>query len=270
MPTRRCQRLTSKPPFCTKPVLMRKLSFLSLALVIALSAGVPTSGRAQTYTLITNQAAFNLAANYPTAFTFQGYTPGTGETGYAAGPLSVDGVTFTDPTHQNLAVFSPSYLSEADFTTDYLVGGGSTITITLPPGTTAFGAHFASYVNSGTHDLLALTINGAATTPATVQIAGYASSTSTFAGVVSSTPFTTVVITDESNNAIAIDNVQVAPEPSTWALLGVGIAGLGLTLRRRPARVSFSDSRRCITRNHPPTFRPLRNVAKLSTSFHSL
>ena len=114
MPTRRCQRLTSEPPFCTKPILMRKLSFLSLALVIALSAGVPTSGRAQTYTLITSQAAFNLAANYPTAFTFQGYeTSGTGETGYGAGPLSVDGVIFTDPTHQNLAVFSPSYLERS-------------------------------------------------------------------------------------------------------------------------------------------------------------
>ncbi len=37
-------------------------------------------------------------------------------------------------------------------------------------------------------------------------------------------------------NADALTVTSAVPEPSTWALRGLGVAGLGLTLRRRAAR----------------------------------
>jgi len=33
----------------------------------------------------------------------------------------------------------------------------------------------------------------------------------------------------------ALDNLVTVPEPGTWALLGLGLAGLGVFSRRRPA-----------------------------------
>ena len=42
-----------------------------------------------------------------------------------------------------------------------------------------------------------------------------------------------------TNGVFGVATTTVVPEPSTWALLGVGTAGLGVvTLRRRVARAS--------------------------------
>ena len=49
--------------------------------------------------------------------------------------------------------------------------------------------------------------------------------------------FQTFVVDNSANRLDAVDGVSVAPEPGTWALLGLGAGLLGLTLRRRAARM---------------------------------
>ena len=66
--------------------------------------------------------------------------------------------------------------------------------------------------------------------------AGSYTSVNTFAAPVSSNGSYVTYITSASGTVLSGGGVET-PEPSTWALLGLGAAGMSLVLRRRAARV---------------------------------
>ena len=230
---------------CNHVPAMRNLVLAFLAVLVVMGGGGASSAFAQGCLLITDPATFAAAANDPTPFTFNGCDVGaSGFTNYGSGPLKVQGVTFSEPNGE-FAVFSPNSIIESNFTTAYLGTARGSITLALPAGTTAFGADFASTSVPSFGDTMIMTIDGVATSPVSLQIAGAYSSVATFVGVVSATPFTTVVLTNVTDGALALDNVQVAPEPSTWTMLGLGtVGGCVAALRRRTAQMPAAGKRR--------------------------
>ena len=68
--------------------------------------------------------------------------------------------------------------------------------------------------------------------------AGTLTTTGNFTGAPPASMSYQTFLTDGNDDKLdAVNGVSAAPEPSTWALMDLGAAGVGLTLRRRATRV---------------------------------
>jgi hypothetical protein len=188
-----------------------------------------------------------------------------GSTGYSGPATSYNGLgsaPYPQPSGINYSSASDMYLIDKTYTEakpgggnyffvgfgfeDSLVaygtgaGGSKTMTITAPAGSFGvFGVDLGAVDAAGSYTV-AINGGGAGNTftgPSTML----ANPTGSYLGIVSTSPITSVSITS-STGRFSVDNVvfgtsvfATAPEPSSVALLGLGLAALGWKSRRKSA-----------------------------------
>jgi hypothetical protein len=111
---------------------------------------------------------------------------------------------------------------------------GDSFTVTFPTAVTAVGI-FAN-VNAGTTFTL-----DASTASLTNTVTTFDTKTFGFFGITSATPFTSATFTSADDNLSSfnipeIEFAAAAPEPSTWAMMILGFAGLGFMAYRRKSK----------------------------------
>ncbi len=165
-----------------------------------------------------------------------------------AGYASLSGVSFSTPNlNGNVNVNNAFYNGPTDLGVPYLVNsvfdgpGDDTITITLPTAATAFALDFGSLFSSTTATFTLS--NGFSTVITNTAIS--ANGATQFLGFLSDQAFDTITVSVLGHDSIVIADFETAtlaavPEPSTWALMLVGVAGAGLALRRRSAKATLA------------------------------
>ena len=239
---------------------MNKLLGLAAAGAILLSVGAQAAE-----TAYTDKAAFTAAAGLSQTETFGTATIGnfasvggvynatfdgfkvTGQNngnyvGISNGPTASSGPNYAIPTNFYDGSGTNKYLTWANIT-----GGTISLTINFNKATTAFGF---DYFDTDYSDSYQVNVPGGNlyNSPPFALAVGQASTG--FFGLVSSTPFTSVFITDKYYGGYisdeGIDNLVTngagsvvggVPEPTTWALLVAGFGFVGATARRRRSAV---------------------------------
>jgi len=168
--------------------------------------------------------------------------------GFGNGPYSASGVTFQGGPDGALFIIDPAFYSSAypnggflslDFSNNDL--GPNVLTITLPGGIHNLAFDFGGLFGAVGADV---SINGG---PAT-HISAADSITGTAAldhfSFSSGAAISTLTLTMENlPNFNALDNFSfnaAVPEPSTWAMMMIGFAGLGFLAYRRTSKPGAS------------------------------
>jgi hypothetical protein len=211
-------------------VKMTKFKFAALAGVAVLAI----AGAANADTVFNNRAAFLSATSGLTNIDFNGIAGPGSYVSFGNGPLSLSGATFTG--NGSMFVIDPGYYgfgypNGGFLNSDY--NSPNEIDVALP-ASTAVGFDFGGLLG-GPVTFTINTSNGGSFTASTN--ASTAGGGLDFFGVVTSTPITSVSILMPDCCAYnAVDNFAFGagvPEPATWGMMLLGMAGLGVAMRNR-------------------------------------
>ena len=234
-----------------------------MAAIVAIAA-LPSIAQAQTS--YTNKAAFLAAAGSTQTETFGAAAVGNFASVGGVFNAAFDGFNVTGNNFGNYVGIAtgavsdsgPNYAIPGTFTGQKyltwanLTGGIVSLTINFNAATTAFGF---DWFNTDFSDQYSINLPGGTVfsgPPFTVVTGGAANSG--FFGLISSTPFTSVVITNNFNGGYISDegmdnfitngvgSVKTGvPEPATWAMMLIGFGAIGFALRRRTkVRVAYA------------------------------
>jgi hypothetical protein len=161
---------------------------------------------------------------------FAGYTPS----------LVVNGITFSGLPDGFVNINKAGFYGPGDLSVDYLINPGQTtlpnvLTIAFAP-TTAFALDFGTFTN-GPASFALSNLFSTIVTPTV----GFESTQ--FLGFVSSDPFSSLTLSVDANESWVVEDVTTAvaavPEPSTWAMMILGFAGVGFMAYRQKSRPTF-------------------------------
>ena len=195
---------------------------------------VLTSSSQAAMVYYSSEAAFNAATTGNTTVDFTGLAPAAGFLQYIPPQLTVGGIDFsinTSESNGNLYVIDSLYSNNlfiGDPTildSQFSTGANDNILITLPSAVTAIAFNFGSNIGLPVSFLFS---TGDTTTVGTVP------QTIQFLGAISSTPFTTIQLSQSLGGGLVLESVTTAvPEPSSIALAGLGSMGLAFAGYRR-------------------------------------
>jgi hypothetical protein len=210
----------------------------AIASAISLSATVAANAGVMTYT---SSTAFAAAAG---ALSTENYGTGSAGQSIAQGG-TFDGLTYSFTagpigTLQNGIItdqfnsFTGLSLGGLQSSGAQYFFGGDSVTVTFASPVDSVGAFFNVNANSG--DYLTETADGTASTGS----ASFDTSTFVFAGLISTTPFTSVTFMSDSVDSGSFNIPEIefgitnqVPEPLTLSLFAAGLVGAGAMRRKR-------------------------------------